>query len=430
MFATLFKTYIQQAEQAIKKQKSGEAPQGAAAAGRRLRLNNAVPLARLAAGGTPAADDNSEASDPDHVPSGSVEELLKYAEGLKKARNADSDYTAVIQFRRKVALATVEAADKILAAGPTDDQRAAALKLKLQALSSVPPIQTGDADIVAKQEELVRQLEEAGLPKEARQATRVLLSSRLQRAHEPNDQAHAIAKIIEYFRSGPVDKSSTGLAVNAGMAAERGSSELAAKTYRELAKIFAAQEDKDVVAYAPKLAGAARRIELTQTPMLVQGTTMDGQPLDWSKYEGKIVLIDFWATWCGPCRAELPNVRKNYEAYHARGFEVIGVSVDQKAEDLQSFMEKEKLPWTIVRDDSWNKAKPQPAGDNDKFVTGYLANYYGVFSIPRLILLGKDGKAISLNARGEALTRELEKAFGPPVAKTKDVARANDEENK
>ncbi len=171
-----------------------------------------------------------------------------------------------------------------------------------------------------------------------------------------------------------------------------------------------------------KLAGAARRLELKETPMLVQGTTMAGQPLDWSKYEGKVVLIDFWATWCGPCRAELPNVRKNYEAYHDRGFEVVGVSLDQKTEDLEKFMEKEKLPWTIVRDDSWNKAKPQPT--SDKFVTGYLANYYGVFGIPTMILLGKDGKAITINARGEALTKELEKAFGPIVAKS------HEEENK
>ena len=254
----------------------------------------------------------------------------------------------------------------------------------------------------------------------------MVLSGKLQLAagHGPKQLEKAIAKIEDYFRNDAVDASELSLAANAGRTAEySGSSELAVNTYRELGKILASQKDEKVTQMAAKFIGAARRLGLKDNTMLVEGTTLDGKPLDWSKYSGKIVLIDFWATWCGPCRAELPNVRKNYEAYHNRGFEVIGVSLDQKREDLDKFMDKEKLPWTIVTDDSWNKEKTVTT-DGEKLVPAHLADYYGVLSIPTLILLGKDGKAISLNARGEALTHELEKAFGPVVAKAKD------EENK
>jgi thiol-disulfide isomerase/thioredoxin len=278
---------------------------------------------------------------------------------------------------------------------------------------------------MAKEEGLIEQFEKANMPNEARQALRMVLSDKLRfaAAEGPKELETIIGKVKDFYRNGPVDESLTGLAVNAGLATEAASDELAVNTYRDLAKIFATQRDEKVAAMAARFIGAARRLGLKENQMLVEGTTLEGKPLDWSKYSGKIVLIDFWATWCGPCRAELPNVRKNYEAYHNRGFEVIGVSLDQNREDLDKFMEKEKLPWTIVTDDSWNKEKTVMS-DGEKLVPGQLANYYGVFSIPRMILLGKDGKAITLSARGETLTHELEKAFGPVIAKAKD------EENK
>ncbi len=192
----------------------------------------------------------------------------------------------------------------------------------------------------------------------------MVLSDKLRfaAANGPKELEKVIEKVKDYFRNDSVDPIELSLAANAGRNAEySGSSELAVNTYRELGKILAEQKNPKVVNMAGKLVGAARRLGLKDNTMLVEGTTLEGKPLDWSKYSGKIVLIDFWATWCGPCRAELPNVRKNYEAYHDRGFEVIGISLDQKREDLDKFMEKEKLPWTIVTDDSWNKEKRRRA---------------------------------------------------------------------
>ncbi len=422
--AILLKFIVQQAENAQKAQKSG----GDAASAPVLptiggTLRAAVPAQRMQTAGGQRASGTTASADKDifKVPSGSIEELFKYAEELKSERSTASDYMAVMEFRRKVATATLEAADKILAADPTTEQKANALKLELAAFDKVQ-ISNPDDKLMAKEEELIEQFEKANMPKEARQALRMVLSDKLGFAvvRGPKELEKVIDKVKDFFKSGSADESLIGLAVNAGRAAESsGSSELAVDTYRELGKILAEQKDPKVVDMAGKLVGAARRLGLKDNNMLIEGTTLEGKPLDWSKYSGKVVLIDFWATWCGPCRAELPNVKKNYEAYHDRGFEVIGVSLDQKRDDLDKFMEKEKLPWTIVTDDSWNKEKSAP-GDGSKLVPGQLANYYGVFGIPTLILLGRDGKAISLNARGEALTHELEKAFGPVVAKAKD----------
>jgi thiol-disulfide isomerase/thioredoxin len=433
--AMILKMIIQQAEKAQKAQKSGNDAAAASpiipSSGGVLPL--AVPAQRVkantgtTASGKTAASDDSAASekspekDPYKVPSGSPEDLLKYVAVLKKEKSTANDYMAVMEFRRKMATAMLEAANKIIAADPTKEQKCEALKIKLEAYGAMPAVMSGYKQ-TAEQEELIEQFEKAGMPKEARQALRMVLSAKLQfaGAYRGKELEQIIDKVKDYFRSGSVSASDISLATSAGRAAEySGSDELAVKTYRELSKILAEQKEEKVAQMAARFIGAARRLGLKDNTMLIEGTTLDGKPLDWSKYSGKIVLIDFWATWCGPCRAEMPNVRKNYEAYHDRGFEVIGVSLDQKREDLDKFMEKEKLPWTIVTDDSWNKEKTVTS-DGEKLVPGHLADYYGVFGIPTLILLGKDGKAISLNARGEALTHELEKAFGPVVAKAKD----------
>ena len=122
-----------------------------------------------------------------------------------------------------------------------------------------------------------------------------------------------------------------------------------------------------------------------------------GKPLSIAGLKGKVVLIDFWATWCGPCRAELPNVIEIYKQNHAQGFEIIGISLDSDLSKLESFLKSKGMTWPQYFDgEGWGNS---------------LAKKYGVNSIPMTYLLDRDGKIIAKNLRGEQLAAAVTKAL-------------------
>ena len=127
---------------------------------------------------------------------------------------------------------------------------------------------------------------------------------------------------------------------------------------------------------------------------------MEGREVKLSQWAGKgnYVLVDFWASWCGPCRQEMPNVIQNYERYHAKGFEVVGVSFDQKKDAWVAAVQQIGMRWPQMSDlKGWQCA---------------ASDIYGVRSIPASVLLDPQGKIIAIDLRGNALGAKLKEIYG------------------
>ena len=120
----------------------------------------------------------------------------------------------------------------------------------------------------------------------------------------------------------------------------------------------------------------------------------EGEIVTLSSLKGSVVLVDFWAQWCKPCRLENPNVVKAYNMYKDKGFTVYGVSLDRTKEKWLQAIEEDGLTWTHVSD--------------LQYFNSAAAQTYGVQAIPFSILLDREGKIIAKNLRGKALEDALE----------------------
>jgi len=366
----------------------------------------AWPTMTVAADGKPAKppqESKPAEKDPFEVPDGTIDELQKYIEGLSRIHPSSSLRQAVVDLHEKRAAAQVNACEKILAAKPTPEQAQAAVRMKIAALLVLDRL--GDKTAQARLEATADQVEKLGLKEMLREVQFAALESRRDRAGTMDDEEYGkfVERLKLFLSGGEIDAASANLAVNVALAAEQSNRpSLAIRAYRELGKILADQGNQNFTGTAATMIGAARRLELVGKPFVLEGSTVTGKPLDWKKYRGNIVLIDFFATWCKPCRDEVPNVLRCYKAYHKRGFDVISVSIDRDRKAIEDFVEKEKRPWIVLLDR--NEAR-----GTDKS----MATYYGTFTIPQMILIGKDGKVLSLNARGKLLSEKLAELIGP-----------------
>ncbi len=365
----------------------------------------------------PAQGKTEGKPDPFAVPDGTPEELVKYLERIGRMEPPARDEKTVSEFSRKVAGAALKAADKILAAKPKNEQAAFAVNVKVEVLGMLDGL--GDKEAFSKLEALPAELQKAGWPKLARFVRGVALQARLMRVG-PTDAAEfkkALEEIKKHMSQGPLQDSDADLAINAAMAAENvDRTGLAAAAYEDFGKVFSASEDKRLARLGAKFQGAARRLALVGKPMELEGATVDGKPLVWAKHRGSVVLVLFWATWCRPCRAEIAGIKRYYDAYHTKGFDVVAISVDEEKDQLESFLAENRFPWTVLYDRALERV--------DKDQT--MGTKYGVIPIPELILVGKDGNVVSENVRGRALGRELEKLLGPPAEAVKEPGREID----
>jgi thiol-disulfide isomerase/thioredoxin len=153
---------------------------------------------------------------------------------------------------------------------------------------------------------------------------------------------------------------------------------------------------KDVQGLKDHFDGIAANYEILGTePKALGQNDIDGKPIDLAAYKGKVVMLDFWATWCGPCMAELPNVKAAYEKYHGKGFEIVGISLDKDRGAFDKITSEKKMTWRHHFDGQGWKNE--------------IAQLYGVNSIPATYLIGPDGKVAAVGLRGDALEKQLSK---------------------
>jgi len=302
----------------------------------------------------PAAD--KSAADRYKVPEDAdVETLLKFAKDIQNFQPSTVSEVRVHQQKARVAIA---------------DAARAILKKEKDTKS--------EAYLFAKTTELGAE-------------TRSLIAANEEERKEFRDQ---VLSLLENPHAG---RQQLSLAMSVASFLEQKDEPLAIDSYKKFGAALEKSSDPKLAEYAGMLTGSARRLELPGHNLKLSAKRVDGKKFDISELKGKVVLVDFWATWCGPCIGEIPNMKKMYEQYHDHGFEIVGLSIDEDRQALDDFLTERKLPWIILHDEAGWKSS--------------VVSEYGIAGIPTMFLVGKDGKVLDIHARGERLRELLEKQF-------------------
>jgi peroxiredoxin len=198
---------------------------------------------------------------------------------------------------------------------------------------------------------------------------------------DPNEQEEFAASFSDSF---------------AGQAIAAGEYHIARQAYAALLDRFGESPN-----LRQKVQGDLKRLDqVGKTSPTFTVDDIQGRAIRSEALRGKYVLLDFWATWCGPCIAELPRLQAAYRGYHDAGFEIIGISLDESKEAVVDFVKARKIPW------------PQVHGQGS---TSDLVQAFGVSTIPATYLLDPEGTIIRLDLRGKALDEALARLIKRPT---------------
>ena len=283
------------------------------------------------------------------IPANGADEIQDFMKNLAQTAPEGESEEDQMAFSVKALTTLVEAGDKLLAANPSDEQAELAFAYKIEALQALTAMDQPDAAkkleeaLAAARDDKREQVIGLGW-----QST-ILGAVRNWPALDPKARQAFIDLVVNKVKAGPAPIDASIVQVTSTQLEDR-DPEAVVGLLEQVMPIFDKSDDKEVkkLLAEANLQGMYRRLTLLGKPMEISGTLLDGKPVDWESYRGKVVLVDFWATWCGPCRAEIPNVLEMYEAYHDKGFDVLGISLDATPEAAKKYVEENKLPWSSI----------------------------------------------------------------------------------
>jgi len=341
------------------------------------------------------------------VPDGSAADVLAF---IDRVAHPDVQFETSEQLREyltKAATAISGAADKVLAGKATDQEQVDAVHWKLESYRIRQ--QLGDRDADQQANEFLNKLQETASPQlaQALKELRLLRNIRQWRALDPDQRSQVVDDFIADMKTGDISPDQVFLFYRfVDMLSDTPDSALATRMIDQVLPRLKEVTDPQAELIVAEIECIGRRINLPGNKIDIEGTYLNGKPIDWESYRGKVVLLDFWATDCGFCLAEVPNLLENYRLFHDKGFEILGISMDTQRAPVEHYMEESGIPWqTLFQENSSARGWDHP-----------VASKYAISAIPRLILVDQEGKVVSMNARGRKLTAELQRLLGAPAA--------------
>lgn len=252
----------------------------------------------------------------------------------------------------------------------------------MQIGNSLDMLQNREPDLAAQSVELQSIADDKDAPENI-QADAGLVLLQIASANFDKDRTEAAARglsgaIAKFLETHPDDARAPALKLTEAQALETFDPARARALYEETAK----NEDKEISDAAKS---GLELMAMRSKPLELSFTAVDGRKVDLADLHGKVVLVDFWATWCPPCVEEVPALVETYEKFKDKGFEIVGISLDQDKSALEKFTEENKMTWPQFFDGKgW---------DNE------LAKRFNIQSVPTMWLLDREGKLADASPR-------------------------------
>lgn len=279
--------------------------------------------------------------------------------------------------------AQLKSFEKFLAAHPESPNRWEARMAVMQIGNSIAMLGDTEPDLASQAKELQAIADDPEAPPHIR-ADAGLVLLQLTSVEFDRDRTEASARklsaaVEKFLETHPDDARAPALRLTEAQALEAFDPARAREIYTDVSK----NEDPDISQAAKN---GLEVMDMRTKPIELAFTAVDGRKVDLADLRGKVVLLDFWATWCPPCVEEVPSVVKTYEKFHDQGFEIVGISLDEDKAALEKFTAEHKMPW--------------PQFFDGKGWENELAQRFHIQSVPTMWLLDKEGKLADPAPRG------------------------------